>query len=269
MYQMKSVIFATMMILGMRLFAAEDPIAEQIIQSQTTGRKIVLVLGATPSESGNLKFTGFDQDPFVVYFNAVHFRDIEHLKCEEASAERTADWEKQFIQGNFNSLSDLSAIQERFSTCFDLITLDFSVSKFMNFTNEHLEHFLGMLNMGGTMVFDYKPSCYLTSLSKDFIINSEDIAREACLKLLDPNNPTLMHELMIKIMYRKAFTEEAEIYSQYIAGWKTIHMLDTCELYVVEDHIFPYWQATEHEYHGDRNQSIEKQRRYLVMRRLS
>ena len=56
-------------------FAAEDPIAERIRQAQETDKKIVLVLGATPPESRNLKFPGFDQDPFVVYLNNTHFRD--------------------------------------------------------------------------------------------------------------------------------------------------------------------------------------------------
>ena len=263
---MKLFSIIVLLLIGANTFAAEDTIEERITQSQATGKKIVLVLDATPPEYRNFKFPGFDQDPFVVYLNDIDFRDIEHLRSAEASAETTSDWEKQFIQGDFNSLSHLAAIQHRFGVCFDLITLDFSVSKFMKFTDQHLQCFLGMLKIDGAMVFDYAPSCYLNSLSKDCVITSEELARLACLDLLNPSSPTLMHELMIKIMYRKAFTEEADIYFQYIEGWKAIHMPDTCDLHIVGNNIFPYWQTTEHEYHGNRNQSIEKPRRYLVMR---
>lgn len=271
---MKYIVFVIMAILGMHVFAAEDPTVEQIIQSQSAGKKIVLVLGATPPESGNLKFPGFDQNPLIIYLNDIHFRDIEHLKSAEASPETTSDWEKQFIQGDFNSLSDLSAIQHRFGAYFDLITLDFSVSKFMDFTGQHLQCFLGMLTIGGAMVFDYSPSCIVLTLKKNGVIQpieSDEEAVNLCFEWLDVAQERLEYKPCVKVRWSHALSSESaqllrDFYTQYIEGWKTIHMPDTCKLHVIEDSVFPYWQATGH---TDRDRWIAELRHYLVMRKLS
>jgi hypothetical protein len=270
---MKLLSIIMLFLLRANIFAADDPIADQIRQAQTVGKKIVLVLGATPPESGNLKFPGFDQDPFVVYLNDIHFRDIEHLRSAEASAEIKADWEKQFILGNFNSLSDLSAIKDRFSTCFDLITLDFSVSKFMGFTGQHLHYFLKMLTISGRMVFDHTPSCIVLTLKRGDVVQSiasDDEALDLCFGWLDVAEERLEYKPCVKVNWRHELSAESaqllrEFYAQYIAGWKTIHMPDACELHVFEDSVFPYWQATGH---TDRDRWISELRHYLVMRRL-
>jgi hypothetical protein len=98
---MKLLSIIVLLLIGANTFAADDPMADLITQSRSAGKRIVLVLGATPPESGNLKFPSFDQVPLVIYLNDIHFRDIEHLRSAEASAEITADWEKQFIQADF------------------------------------------------------------------------------------------------------------------------------------------------------------------------
>ena len=267
---MKLFLIIVFLLLRANVFAAEDPIAEKITQAQATGKKIVLVLGATPPESGNLKFPGFDPDPFVVYLNDIHFRDIEHLKSAKASTEIAADWEKQFVQGDFNDLEALQLLQDRFSACFDLITLDFSVSRFMNLTGQQLQRFLGMLNIGGTMVFDYSTGCSVIALKENVPITSDEKALELCLEWLNPTEERLEYKPHLKINWRDEMTSESvqllrDFYSQYLRGWKTLHMPDTCELYVVEDSVFPYWQATGH---TDRDRWISGPKDYLVMRRL-
>lgn len=271
---MKLLSIIVFLLVGANIFAADDPMADLIAQSQAAGKKIVLALGATPPESGNLKFPGFDQDPFVVYLNDIHFRDIEHLRTAEASVETTSDWEKQFIQGDFNSLSHLSAIQHRFGACFDLITLDFSVSKFMDFTGQHLQRFLEILNVGGRMVFDHTPSCYILTTTIDGVMrqfSSDEEALNLCFGWLDVAQGRLEYKPCVKVKWRHELSPESvqllrDFYTQYIAGWKSIHMPDTCELYVVEDNVFPYWKATGH---TDRDLWITELNHYLVMRRLS
>jgi hypothetical protein len=271
---MKLLSIIMLFLLRANIFAAEDPIADQITQAQAAGKKMVLVLGATPPEHGHFKFPGLGPDPLVVYLNDIHFRDIEHLKCEEASAETAADWEKQFIQGDFNNLSDLSAVQHKFSACFDLITIDFSVSKFINFTDKHLQQFLGMLNVGGTMVFDHTPSCYVLTAKIDGVnkvIASDEEALDLCFGWLDVAQDRLEYKPCVKVNWRQELSTEStqllrDFYTQYIAGWKALRMTDTCDFRVVEDCIFPYWQATGH---TDRDRWIAKLGHYLVMRRLN
>ncbi len=271
---MKYIVFAIMITLGIRVFASEDLIANQITQSQTAGKKIVLVLGATPPESGNFQFPGFDQDPFVVYFNAVHFRDVDCLPQSKKNADKIADWTGEFIQGDFNDLSDLELIHHRFASCFDLIVPDCSVSKFMEFTGQHLQCFLGMLTIGGAMVFDYSPSCIVLTLKKNGVIQpiaSDEEAVNLCFEWLDVAQERLEYKPYVKVRWSHALSSESaqllrDFYTQYIEGWKTIHMPDTCELYVIEDSVFPYWQATGH---TDRDRWIAELRHYLVMRRLS
>lgn len=264
------------LLLATNTFSAEDPITEQITHAQTTGKKIVLVLGATPPEHGHFKFPGFDQYPLVIYLNDIHFREIKHLRSSEASKEMTVEWEKQFIQGDFNNLETLQLLQDRFSSCFDLITLDFSVSKFIRFTDQQLQVFFGMLTIGGTMVFDHAPSCIVLTLLKENsfqVISSDEEALDLCFGWLDTTQEHLESKPSVKVNWRHRLSSDSnqllrDFYAQYVAGWKTIHMPTTCELHVVEDSVFPYWQATEHEYHGDRNQWIAELRHYLVMRRL-
>lgn len=268
---MKLLTIIMLVLLVTNTFSAEDPIADRILQSQTAGKKIILVLGATPPESGNFRFSSFDQDPFIVYFSVEHFRGMEHPAYTEATANTIGEWEKQFIQGDFNNLSDLEHVQHRFGACFDLITLDFSVSKFMNFTDQHLQRFLEMLTTGGTMVFDYSPSCAIVCLKGNSPIQSDEKGLELCFEWLNPSLERLEYKPYIKVNWRHKLSSESDqllrdFYAQYVAGWKSIHMPNTCNLYVVENNIFPYWQATGH---GDRDRWISELRHYLIMRRLS
>ncbi|MES2252349.1 MAG: hypothetical protein V4482_01520 [Pseudomonadota bacterium] len=279
---MRYILFvATFLILEMNVgvAASENPMdsfadmAVRSVQAKAEGRKMVLALGATPPEQGNFSFSGFDQEPFVVYFNKVHFRDIEHLSCAEAGAEAIAGWTKQFIQGDFNDVSDLEAVQHRFESSFDLITLDFSVSKFMNLAEQHLHCFLRMLTIGGTMVFDYTMGCGILTIKKgsDVVpIASDEEALSVCMAPLDPTNSALVPKFFVRVNWRNALSVESsqllkEFYAQYVTGWASIHMPPACELYVIDDTVFPYWKPTGHE---ERDRWIAEPRHYLVMRKL-
>lgn len=141
----------------MRVFAADSAlptfdreqltrVGDQARQYQAEGRKVVLVLGDVPPEAyapqpNHFKFdatNGFETEPYIVYMG---------LWEEDCVAQN-------FIHGDFNQLELLSCMNSAFGSVFDLITVDWSVRKFMNCTEEQFRSFIGMLKGGGSMVFD-------------------------------------------------------------------------------------------------------------------
>jgi hypothetical protein len=244
-----------------------NPITVRIAQAKAENRKTVLVLGATPPERSNFTFPEYEQEPYIVYFNDRHERDDFCYPKALRAGDQNADWTGEFISGDFNHIQILEYMVNKYGSSFDLIIPDCSVSKFMDFTHEHLFYFLQLLSPNGRMVFDYMPSQFFTYNGANLIQTDEE-ALGLMFNLLNPKN----NELVKKPLFRKNFRSELSedsielvntTYEQYISGWKGLH-LPNCRLDIVQNNEFPYWQATERE---DRNGWISDKRDYLVLRR--
>jgi hypothetical protein len=244
-----------------------NPITVRIAQAKAENRKTVLVLGATPPERSNFTFPEYEQEPYIVYFNDRHERDDFCYPKALRAGDQNADWTGEFISGDFNHIQILEYMVNKYGSSFDLIIPDCSVSKFMDFTHNHLLNFIQLLSPNGRMVFDYMPTMYWIHY-EDHFIQTDDEAITILTNLIDSTKEILVKKPHFKVkVYNELSKDSIElvntIYAQYISGWKGLH-LPNCQLYIVQNNEFPYWQATGRE---DRDGWISVKRDYLVLRR--
>lgn len=116
------------------------------------GHSIIIVLGAFHSERNHFIFDSLisssGKPPFVIYIDEINY-------------EYTSAFENElFIQGDFTSLEFLGKLKSILDQKVDLITVDKSVSKFINLNAYSLDLMLGMLKSGGKFILDYNMQMY-------------------------------------------------------------------------------------------------------------
>lgn len=147
-------------------FASNTPknLAEQIIIVKHYLKTIEhprLILGASNTRSESIFFKRdisqriIDLDPSLlssitpgVYPFLDNSNDIllDHDQKPGVLVERT-------LTGSFNDLNVLHKLADAFANSFDVITTDYSVTKFADWTKEHLLAFKKMLKPGGKLIF--------------------------------------------------------------------------------------------------------------------
>jgi hypothetical protein len=112
-----------------------DALNVQIQQYKAEGRKLVLVLGAVPSETNHFSFTaenGFE-NAGIVYFNDYACQFYQ----QRVEMALRPEWFGQLITGDFNHLDSLKRISDNFPKAFDLIISDYGTDHYMQFTAAH------------------------------------------------------------------------------------------------------------------------------------
>ena len=109
-----------------------DQIAKYINENQKEGQKVVLVLGALPSERSNFKFNltnGFEGEPIIIYVNDNNYTYTESTRNPKASNNKSQSDKQlldsshigQLILTDFNNLTNLNQISKKLDKIFDCV----------------------------------------------------------------------------------------------------------------------------------------------------
>ena len=257
---MKSVIFAILLILEAR--AAEQSniigkfdnimtVCEEIKKYRDNGEKVVLALGALPTEFDHFKFdtsNGFEKRPAFIYLDNGGWttppEGIETIKRTHSN----------FFHLDFNSTFDLFCLQKRLEKCFgikdgcfDLIIPDFSVGKFMNLNASSLNEYLKLLTVDGQMIFDYNTCLAVRYKNEEELMQKEaerlnsDVSRlmqRAWRFLIQPD----VSSLSSAYTDADGLKQLENIYNEHVDRFHRTNMPGNCTLSTRRG-IFPYWTS--------------------------
>ena len=121
-------------------------VATDVALQQNRGLPKVLGLGAYPSQRNHFVFPEFAEN--------VDLFCIDRL-LYGATIDDMHD--PHFIKADLTDIDFLNAMAARFAERFDLITVDWSVTKHFSWSYEHILKFAELLKPMGKFIFDYSP----------------------------------------------------------------------------------------------------------------
>lgn len=124
--------------------------ATGVALQQNRGLPKVLVLGAYPSQRNHFDFPEFANNADVFCIDRL-------LLIHPGLATIDDMHDPHFIKADLTDIDFLNAMAAKFADRFDLITVDWSVTKSFSWNFEHISKFAELMKPGGKFIFDYSP----------------------------------------------------------------------------------------------------------------
>lgn len=189
--QLKSVIHESILLAQenerKNLVVQIEKLLPNVKAAKDSGRAIVIVIGAKPWEREHFNFYSM-RDPFVIYIDSFDMEDASKFDIESLNRNGLIVANAAKYEGEMPNCILQNTLNHYLANSVDLITVDWSVTKFFRWHKEHIKGFVNLLKFNGRMVFDNKEMLFPSFVEKngsymDNLIDMLSVSKEYLKKI--------------------------------------------------------------------------------------